>query len=445
MSSAMTVALLAGWLAGAGAAGAASAASAAAVAPAAAAASAQAPLPVASAASEGFSPARLQRLHDFLHASTSAAGYAGGVALIARHGHIVDWRAYGYRDLARTQPMRRDDIFRIYSMTKTVASVAVLILMEEGKLSLDDPATMYLPELGAMRVLAGGTADAPQWRAPTRPITLRHLLTHTAGFPAGLPGDAEAGKFNDRDDPHGAANLAGFVQRLGRGALAADPGTRFGYEAANLESMARIVEVASGQDFASFVQSRILTPLAMNDTSFRVPQSKRARVVEISVMGDDGKLRPDDGPSARHPGEALNAYASGAGGLYSTAGDYARFCQMLLDGGRLGGVSILGRKTVDLMLSNHLAGILDPPVNQYSNGEGFGLGGYVVLDPARRGALGSVGQFGWSGAASTNYLIDPSEGMTVILMLQHLPNGAANDLPRIGRRVQNLAYQALVK
>jgi CubicO group peptidase (beta-lactamase class C family) len=403
-----------------------------------------APLPEARAAAEGFSSARLERLHAYLRDNTGPSGYLGGVTLVTRHGRIVDWQAYGHRDLARTQPMRRDDIFRIYSMTKTVTSVAVLMLAEEGKLALDDPASKYLPEFAGLRVVDGGTADAPRWRAPARPVTLRHLLTHTAGFAAGLPGDELAGALAERNDPHGAADLRGFVAMAARNGLAADPGARFGYEAANLEALARIVEVASGQDFASFLQARVFAPLQMRDTGFTVPEAKRARVVDITRMGPAHALVLDDGPSARQPGAALNAYASGAGGLYSTAGDYARFCQMLLDGGTLDGQVLLGRKTVELMLSNNLAGILDPPVNQYSDGEGFGLGGYVILDPARRGTPGSVGAFGWSGAASTNYIIDPKEGMSAILLLQHLPNGAADDLPRIGRRVQALVYQALV-
>ena len=402
------------------------------------------PLPVATPASQGFSGARLGRLHQFLRDNTMPSGYLGGVTLVARHGRIVDWQAYGHRDLARTQPMRRDDIFRVYSMTKPIASVAVLMLMEEGKLGLDDTASKYLPEFAGIRVVDGGTVDAPRWRAPARAVTIRHLLTHTAGFAAGLPGDELAGALAERNDPHTASDLEGFVAIAVRNGLAADPGARFGYEAANTESLARIVEVASGQDFASFLQARVFAPLRMHDTGYGVPDAKRARVVDITRMGTGGTLVLDDGPSARAPGARLNAYASGAGGLYSTAGDYARFCQMLLNGGALDGHVLLGRKTVELMLSNNLAGILEPPVNQYSAGEGFGLGGYVVLDPVRRATPGTVGAFGWSGAASTNFILDPNEGMQAIALLQHIPNGAADDLPRIGRRVQALVYQALV-
>ena len=196
-------------------------------------------------------------------------------------------------------------------------------------------------------------------------------------------------------------------------------------------------------DVERFLRERIFQPLDMRDTGFAVPEAKRARVVDITTMGANGKLRIADGPSAAHPGAPLNAYASGAGGLYSTAADYARFAQMLLGHGSLDGHTVLGRKTVELMLRNHLA-MLDPPVNQFNAGEGFGLGGYVVLDPARRGQPGSPGQFGWSGAASTYYTIDPHEDLLAILLLQHLPReDAAKDLPRLSRGFYALVYQAL--
>lgn len=403
------------------------------------------PLPQADPASHGVSAERLQRLDRFMAKSTGPAGYLGGVVLVARNGRIVEYRAYGFQDLARTQPMAPDAIFRMYSMSKPVASVAVLALLEDGKLALDDPLARFLPEFADVQVVDGGSVDAPRLRMPARPITLRHLLTHTAGFAAGLDGDDVAAALVARADPHEAGELRDYATRASRLPLAADPGTRFGYEGANTELLARVVEVASGQPFAEFLQQRIFSPLRMRDTGFEVPAAQRSRVVDITSMGDDGRLRIADGPSASTPGARLNAYDSGAGGLYSTAGDYARFCQMLLAGGTLDGASVLGRKTVELMLGNHLAGILDPPVNQYSNAEGFGLGGYVVLDPVRRGQPGSVGQFGWAGAASTNFMIDPREGLLTILLLQHLPRPERkDDLPRIGRTVQALVYQALL-
>lgn len=401
-----------------------------------------APLPESAPEAQGYSGPRLQRLHGFMAETTDARGYLGGVGLIARNGRIVDWRAYGYRDLARSRPLQRDDIFRIYSMSKTVTSVAVLMLMEEGKFALDDPISRYLPGFDAPQVVSGGSAQAPRLRPAARPITIRHLLTHTAGFAAGRPGDEIAQQLLQRADPHGAGDLRGFVERLSRVPLAADPGTRFGYDGAALETLARLVEVASGSNFDAFLQQRVFAPLRMRDTGFQVPAAQRARVVDITTMGEDGRLRLDEGPSAREPGAPLNAYASGAGGLYSTAGDYLRFCQMLLDGGTLDGETLLGRKTVELMMRNHLT-MLNPPVTQFSDAEGFGLGGYVVLDPALRGQPGSVGQFGWSGAASTSYTIDPQERLVAILLLQHLPREDRADLPRVARRFYGLVYQGL--
>ncbi|EIM03333.1 hypothetical protein RHOFW104T7_14385 [Rhodanobacter thiooxydans] len=406
-------------------------------------AAAATPLPQVQPEAQGVSSVRLQRLHDFMDKATGDDGYLGGVTLLARNGRLVDWQAYGHRDLARREPMRKDAIFRIYSMSKTVTSVAVMLLVEEGKLGLDDPLSRYLPGFDAPQVLIGGSVDAPKLRPADKPVTLHALLTHTAGYPAGRKGDELAVRLMERADPHGARDLRGFAERMRRVPLAADPGTRFGYDGASLELLARVVEVVSGQPFESFLQQRIFNPLQMRDTGFRVPEAQRSRVVDLATMGKDGRLRLADTASARHPGEPLNAYASGAGGLYSTAGDYARFAQMLLDGGTLDGHVVLGRKTVELMLRNHLT-MLDPPVTQFSDAEGFGLGGYVVLDPARRGQLGSAGQFGWSGAASTSYSIDPHEHLLMILMLQHLPReDGSKDLPRISRNFHDLVYQTL--
>lgn len=403
-----------------------------------------APMPAASPDSSGFSEQRLQRLHRFMQDATGPDGYLGGVTLIARDGKVVDWRAYGHRDLARRSPMDKDSIFRIYSMTKTVTSVAVLMLVEEGKITLDDPISRHLPEFAKMQVLTGGTADAPKLRPAEKPITIRQLLTHTAGFPAGLKGDETAVKLQERIDPHGAADLRGFAERLSRTPLAAEPGTRFGYDGAAIEVLARLVEVRSGKSFDEFLRQRIFEPLRMSDTSFGVPEAKRNRIADLTRMGDDGRLKLDDGVSAQHPGEKLNAYDSGAGGLYSTAADYARFAQMLLNGGELDGASILGRKTVELMTTNQLT-MLDPPVTQFNDGEGFGFGGYVVIDVAKRGQPGSLGQFGWPGAASTTYTIDKQERLVAILMLQHLPRDGVKDLPRISRNFYALVYQGLVR
>ena len=394
-------------------------------------------------AAEAWRADTLDPLHAFMRDATGSDGYLGGVTLIIHNGRIVDVGTYGYEDLAHKRPMRRDAIFRIYSMTKTVTSVAVMMLVEEGKVSLDTPQADLLPGFDHPQVMAGGTAATPLLRPASRKLTLHDLLTHTSGYPAGLAGEGEAVKVMERIDPHAAGDLTGFAQRMSRVPLAADPGTRFGYDGASLELVARVVEVVSKRPFATFLQERIFGPLGMQDTGFRVPTGHRDRVVDITRMADNGHLVIADGPSAAHPGEPLNRYMSGAGGLYSTADDYGRFAQMLLDGGRYGDHVLLGRKTVELMMRNHL-GMLDPPVTQFSAGEGFGIGGYVVIDPARRGQLGSVGQYGWAGAASTTYTIDPQEHLVAILMLQHLPrDDGRKDLPRLARPFYDLVYHAL--
>jgi len=400
-------------------------------------------MPATAPANEGFSAARLQRLDSFMQSVIDSGDYPGAVTLISRNGRIVDWRTYGHRDLAKQLPMRQDSIFRIYSMTKTVTSVAVLMLMEEGKLGLDDPVARFIPEFAGLEVFSGGTAEQPQTRAPRRPLSIRHLLTHTGGFAVvGAKADEAARLFN-RVDVNRLPTLKAYAEYVAQQALATDPGERFAYDGVATEVLSRLVEVVSGMPFDAFLQQRILAPLGMKDTGFSVPAGQRGRVVDMPTTTAEGQLVIAATRDALHPGEMLRPYPSGAGGLYSTAGDYWRFCQMLLNGGSLEGISLLGRKTVDLMMSNHLTQ-LDPTVNSFSKAEGFGLGGYVVLDVARRGRLGSVGQFGWSGAGSTYFTIDRQENLIAMLLMQHLPQGLPKDPPRISARFYNVVYQALV-
>ena len=366
--------------------------------------------------------------------------YAGAVTLVARRGHIVQWQGLGYRDVARSAPMRPDAIFQIYSMTKPITSVAALLLMEDGRLTLEDPVSRFLPEFASMQVLEGATDDSARARPAARPITIKHLLTHTAGFAAG---EKLSGAAVDRLNGarlHESPSLAAYASSLAALPLANDPGTRFSYDGVSTQVLSRVIEVAAGLPFDEFLSKRIFGPLRMLDTGFTVPTEKRARIAEMTSTDEIGRLVAAD---MNAPGEMLGHFPSGAGGLYSTAADYARFCQMLLNSGELDGAAILGRKTVELMLTNNL-GHLSSPVNEFNDGEGFGLGGYVVLDPARRGQLGSVGQFGWSGAAATWFFIDPKEQLIAILMMQHLPRRLPRDPPRLGKPFNNLVYQSLV-
>ena len=407
---------------------------------------AQSALQAPADSSLGWSGERLARLTRFMREATDESGYLGAVTLVARRGRIVDWQAFGHRDLARRVPMQRDDIFRIYSMTKTVTSIAVLMLMEQGLLALDDPLARHLPEFARLQVFAGGSAEAPLLRPPKTELSVRHLLTHTAGFATGGGGIEQPSKLLERAELHAATDLRDFASRLAQVPLATDPGQRFRYDGVHTEVLSRLVEVLSGLPFDRFLKQRLFDPLAMTDTAFEVPTAQRHRIADLTAIGPAGRLVLDSGRSALQPGVRLNPYLSGAGGLYSSAGDFARLCQMLLGGGTLDGVAILGRKTVEAMMMNHLVQS-DPlpglPATRFSPSEGFGLGGAVLVDAARHGRLGSVGAFGWLGAASTYYSIDRQEQLIAILLLQHLPRDGPGDLPKLQTRFYNLVYQAL--
>ena len=388
----------------------------------------------------GFTMERPQRLDDFLRkAAATRHGYLGAVSVVSLDGKAPEIAAYGYRDLARRERMRPDAIFRIYSMTKPITSVAALMLAEEGKLSLDAPVSRYLPEFAGLRCLCGGGNDAV---SPPRMPTIRNLMTHTAGFATDAAEHPRAAHLLELAAPDRASDLADYAKRVAQAPLAEAPGTHFHYDGVNTQVLARIVEVAGGQPFGEFLRRRVLVPLRMKDTGFEVPQAKRSRVVDLTAMGEGGKLVLADTESARHPGIRLNRYDNGAGGLYSTAADYLRFARMLADGGELGGTRLLSRETVDLMMRDQLAGFA-PPLAGPAPGEGFGLGGYVVTDVAKRGRSGSEGQFGWSGAASTYFTIDRKRGLVAILLAQHLPRDGADDLPRLSVPFFNLVYQTL--
>lgn len=369
-------------------------------------------------------------LDAWLGQATGADAYLGAVAVVADHDAVVYRGVSGHADLQGRRPLREDAIFRIYSMTKPITSVAALMLVEEGRLRLDDPVAHYLPAFASLRRVTGGDVDDPQLATVTRPLTIRHLLTHTAGFATGGDDIRVASALLQRQAPEDASDLAGYADRVARAPLADEPGTRFRYDGVNTEVLARVIEVASGQSFDHFLQARIFSPLGMHDTGFEVPATQRGRVIALTSRDADGRRVLADTSSARTPGIALRAYTSGAGGLYSTADDYLRFARMLANGGDLDGTCLLKQDTVALMMTDQLAAF-DPAVPAPEPGEGFGLGGYVVTDPAKSSRPGSVGQFGWSGAASTYFTIDPARHLVIVLMSQHLPVDGAPALPKL--------------
>jgi CubicO group peptidase (beta-lactamase class C family) len=393
------------------------------------------PLPPASPESQGFSPERLERLHVRLQQLVEEGKYSGMILLLARNGKVVDWQTYGQRDVEQRLPMEKDTIVRIYSMSKILTSVAALILHEEGRLKLQDPVSQYLPVLAKPQVMKGGTVKAPVLVPAKTPITIKHLLTHTAGFVYGF-GKAPIDKMYNQGGLWEASSMDEFLTRVAKLPLGHEPGTRFAY-GINTDVLGAVIEKVSGQSLDAFVEQRICRPLGMVDTGYDVPQDKIGRLAKVYTV-KEGRFEPME-PVLASFAEKGRGFPTGGAGMFSTAGDYARFAQMLVNGGELDGVRILGRKSVELMTANHL-NHLPRTTHEFSDSDGFGLGVAVRLDLAKSSQLGSEGQFGWSGAATTNAIMDPKEKLVAILMAQHMPFNEHD----LFWHFSTLTYQALV-
>jgi CubicO group peptidase (beta-lactamase class C family) len=390
------------------------------------------PLPISTPQAEGLAPDRLARLHQNFDQITQQGKRGGVITMIVRNGKIADWKTYGYRDRDARLPMEKDTICRIWSMTKTISSVAAMILIEEGKLTLDDRVDAYIPEFKNVKVFRGGTADDPDLAKPSRPMTIKHLLTHTSGLRYG-GSDGPVSELYKRAKVFEVPSLKEFAARTAQLPLDFNPGDKYQY-GISIDVLGYVVQVASDMPFDRFVKTRILDPLKMQDTFFVVPAEKRSRVAKTYTT-KDGKL------VEREPEkwEAQDTKVPFGGmGLYSTIGDYARFAQMLLNGGQLDGARILSRKTVELMMTNHLNHMTKQTIGD-DDSEGFGLGGSVRIDLAKGNGLGSVGQFGWAGAASTYYRIDPKERTVALLFMQYMPYDTATL-----KQFSTLFYQSIV-
>ena len=376
----------------------------------------------------GMSGAALDRLTRTLSEQVRAGHLPGGVLLVAREGDTVLEHAFGWRDLEADDLMRPDAIFRIASMTKLVTTVGVLMLQEEGKLLLGDPVSKYIPEFDSTTVAVpdgdGGYDVVPA----ERPITLRDLLTQTSGigYGYGIARDRwEAAGitgwyFADRDEP-----IAETVARMASLPFDAQPGAEFVY-GYSTDILGVVIERASGQPLDAFLRERIFLPLRMPDTSFYLPATKRDRLAVVYGIDGSGALvrAPDTGTNTGQGDyvEGPRASFAGGAGLLSTARDYARFLQRLLQGGTLEGVRLLSPKSVQLMTVNH-TGDLYP----WEEGVGFGLGVFVVTDLGERGTLGSVGEFGWNGAYHTASWVDPQERLVVVYLTQVIPATGLKD------------------
>ena len=378
------------------------------------------PLPIGSPERHGFSPERLDRLHRRLKEFVDKGQHAGIVSLIARNGQIVDWQAYGHRDREARLPMEKDTLFRVYSMTKLITSTAIMQLHERAMLRLDDPVEKHLPALAKRQVLTSGSASAPELAAAKRSITIRDLLTHTAGYMyPGMFGKSPLDEFYDRESVLAAQTYDEFIARLAKVPLAHQPGERFTY-GVSTDVLGALVAKISGQPLDAYVADNITRPLKMVDTAFEVPAAKRNRLARVYTAAKDGALEAVPPDQLVMTSVDKTTMHWGGAGLLSTAGDYARFGQMLLNGGDLEGARVLGRKSVELMMTNALTQTATP-YRAGTDYDGFGLGGAVRIDPSRSARLGSVGQFGWSGAATTSFNIDPQERTVALVFAQHFP------------------------
>jgi CubicO group peptidase (beta-lactamase class C family) len=391
----------------------------------------------------GLDENRLERITEHLQQRYVDAGrIAGCQVAVARHGQVGYFRSLGFRDLSRSLPVEEDTIWRIYSMTKPITGVALMSLYERGMFQLSDPVTRFIPQWRDMKVRERAEDGSQQLVDPQRPMTVRDLLMHMSGL--GFAGGPTLQELFSADNPRrsegftpGArrgpdATLQGMVEHYAGYPLEFHPGTRWLYSVST-DVCGRLVEIIAGQRFDQYLRQTIFEPLGMNDTGFMVPEEKAHRFAACYRRDASKKLVLVDDPQVsgyrKEP-----SFLSGGGGLVSTTSDYLRFCQMLLGGGELDGVRILGRKTVELMTSNHLPG--DGDLESFAMpggygevgfaGMGFGLTVAVAKGPALTQVIGSPGEYMWGGAASTIFWVDPAEDLTVVFMTQLLPSGTFN-------------------
>lgn len=396
-------------------------------------------LAVAPPASVGVSAERLARLDAGMKGLVDDGKLAGVVTLMARRGKVVHFAAHGKKDLRQPEPIAKDSIFRIYSMTKPVTGVAMLMLYEEGKWRLDDPVSRYIPEFAKLVVYTGENPDGtPKTEPARRSMTMRELMTHTAGLGYGLVGAHPVDKlFLKANVLDSTQPLATMIQKIAGLPLVAQPGTRWSYSAA-VDVQGYLVEKLSGMSFAQFVETRLFAPLGMKDTAFHVPAAKLPRLARMHREDESGALVASD-----REGDAtvVPKAAFGGHGLFSTASDYARFAQMLLDGGEFGGARILAPRTVEMFRTNH---VLAEPLKTMRQGQGWGLGPQVILDAAASGEPYSDGAFHWWGIGGTWFWVDPVKDLVFVGMIQYQGRGltAATQIHGYAR---NLAYQAVME
>jgi len=388
----------------------------------------------------GMSAERMDRIDALLQRHVDEGRAVGAVGVVARHGRIAYCRAFGNQDGESGTPMRKDSIFRVYSMTKPITSVGLMMLYEEGRFRLKDPVEWYLPEFKDAKVAVEEVDPATGKRTfktvpARRPIIIRDLLRHTSGISYGPPNDTTLGKmYEEADLFNPERTLQEMVSRLSELPLLYQPGTMYEY-GFSVDVAGRLIEVIANKPYEVFLKERVFDPLGMKDTAFYVPETEVGRLAGLYRANGQGKVEPV--PSGE--GIAWNflkppTMPSPGGGLVSTADDYLQFAQMLLNGGKLGKARLLSPKTVELMTQNHLVKGIDKP---WWGPSEFGLGFFVEEEPGTAGQIGSKGTFGWSGAASTHCWVDPNEEMITLFMVQILGDTPLPELFKI------VAYQTI--
>jgi CubicO group peptidase (beta-lactamase class C family) len=385
--------------------------------------------------SVGISSERLHRLDAAMKQLVEEKKVAGLVTLLERHGKIVDYNAYGQLDVRKPDAMQKDSIFRIYSMTKPITGVAMMMLYEEGKWQINDPVSRYIPEFAHMKVYAGKNPDGtPKLEDARRPITMRELMTHTAGLGYILsPRNPVDKMIIDQNILNAGAPLQTMIDGLSKVPLLAQPDTRWVYSIA-VDVQGYLIEKFSGMSFAEFAKKRIFDPLGMKDTGFYVPKDKVARLALVHTGAGESLAVDTNRPDPT----VVPLGASGGGGGFSTAMDYARFCEMLLQGGELNGVRLLAPRTVEMMRTNYV----DPePLKTMQPGTGWGMDFQIMMDPAAAGDPVSAGTFSWFGIAGTWFWIDPVRDLAFVGMVQHQNLGTTRPIHALSR---SLVYQSIV-
>lgn len=391
--------------------------------------------------SVGMSSERLESMATFVNRHIEAGHISGGVTLVARHGKLIHLQAHGQRGADDARPMTTDALFRIFSMTKPITTVAAMMLYEEGYFHLNDPVARYLPELANLEIYHQGELVPVD-----QPITIEHLMTHTAGLTYGWACDHPVELAYQESALQYSENLDAFLTKLGKLPLRFTPGERYHYSIAT-DVLGALVERLSGETLEAFLSTRLFQPLGMDDTFFNVPEDKLDRVVPNHGWNPETNTLGPLPANYQMPIQGVTLF-SGGGGLISSAKDYLIFCEMLRQGGSYGGVRFLGPKTVEFMTMDHLTadvrnkGATEYPAQHLYPGQSFGLGFGVITNPAQTGVISSMGAYSWGGAANTKFWIDPEEDLIAIFMTQVM-NAPFGDQLRFDMKVAT--YQAITE